>query len=133
MKRLLLFKCRWLSYSCSFPTNGSQELFTVMAIDPDVPSRNQSIYSQFLQWLVVNIPQEDMQRGWYSINHLPDSSGGRSTLIWNWMPFHDHYHFAIPFAKKPKMTFKNDYDWLLSCMDSISKTNWIHYQLSLIN
>ena len=46
-----------------FPTNGSHELFTLMAIDPDVPSRSYSTYSQFLQWLVVNIPQEDMSRG----------------------------------------------------------------------
>lgn len=34
-----------------------------MAIDPDVPSRNNSIYSEFLQWLVVNIPDEDIERG----------------------------------------------------------------------
>jgi phosphatidylethanolamine-binding protein (PEBP) family uncharacterized protein len=47
----------------SFPTNGSGGLFTLMAIDPDVPSRNNSIYSEFLQWLVVNIPDEDIERG----------------------------------------------------------------------
>lgn len=41
-----------------------------MAIDPDVPltSRNQinstnGLYSEFLQWLVVNIPEEDIQKG----------------------------------------------------------------------
>ena len=37
-----------------------------MAIDPDVPphgSGNAGSYSQFLQWLVVNIPDEDIERG----------------------------------------------------------------------
>lgn len=42
-----------------------------MAIDPDVPSRNNSIYSEFLQWLVVNIPDEDIERGQFT-NHTTD-------------------------------------------------------------
>lgn len=41
-----------------------------MAIDPDVPSRNNSIYSEFLQWLVVNIPDEDIERGPYNNKRL---------------------------------------------------------------
>ena len=36
-----------------------------MAIDPDVPSQNNSLYSEFLHWLVVNIPDEDIERGRY--------------------------------------------------------------------
>lgn len=59
-----LFRC-----NNSFPTNGSGGLFTLMAIDPDVPSRNNSIYSEFLQWLVVNIPDEDIERGQFT-NHI---------------------------------------------------------------
>jgi phosphatidylethanolamine-binding protein (PEBP) family uncharacterized protein len=58
-------------YNNSFPTNGSGGLFTLMAIDPDVPSRNNSIYSEFLQWLVVNIPDEDIERGQFT-NHTID-------------------------------------------------------------
>jgi len=68
----------------NFPTNGSHELFTLMAIDPDVPSRSYSTYSQFLQWLVVNIPQEDLSRGDYLAEYLgplPSVKGGRHRII----------------------------------------------------
>lgn len=50
----------WLN---SLPKNDSASLFTLMAIDPDVPSQNNSIYFEFLHWLVVNIPDEDIERG----------------------------------------------------------------------
>lgn len=59
----------------SLPKNDSNtgRLFTLVAIDPDVPSQNNSIYSEFLHWLVVNIPGEDIERGNYqtsSSHHL---------------------------------------------------------------
>jgi phosphatidylethanolamine-binding protein len=38
-------------------------LHTLVAIDPDVPSRQNSRYSEFLHWLVVNIPGDDIERG----------------------------------------------------------------------
>ena len=47
----------------SYPTDGAGGLFALLAIDPDVPSRNNSVYSEFLHWLVVNIPDEDIERG----------------------------------------------------------------------
>lgn len=75
-----------LSSPFSFPTNGSHELFTLMAIDPDVPSHSYSTYSQFLQWLVVNIPQEDMPRGPFN----QSSSFMIFTLLFN-----DHHFLTI--------------------------------------
>ncbi|XP_046443939.1 OV-16 antigen-like [Daphnia pulex] len=68
----------------NFPTNGSGGLFTLMAIDPDVPSRNNSIYSEFLQWLVVNIPDEDIERGDVLAEYLgplPSHKGGQHRFI----------------------------------------------------
>lgn len=53
-------------YSGSGTNSGSSGLYTLMAIDPDVPPNgrgNAGSYSQFLQWLVVNIPDEDIERG----------------------------------------------------------------------
>ena len=68
-------------YNNSFPTNGSGGLFTLMAIDPDVPSRNNSIYSEFLQWLVVNIPDEDIERGQFTNHHYRYSSTARTLYL----------------------------------------------------
>jgi len=39
------------------------QLYTLIAIDPDVPTRQNSRYSEFLHWLVVNIPDDDIERG----------------------------------------------------------------------
>ncbi|XP_045034181.1 OV-16 antigen-like [Daphnia magna] len=71
-------------HQINFPTNGSGGLFTLMAIDPDVPSRNNSIYSEFLQWLVVNIPDEDIERGDVLAEYLgplPSHNGGQHRFI----------------------------------------------------
>ncbi|XP_057378022.1 OV-16 antigen-like [Daphnia carinata] len=71
-------------HQINFPTNGSGGLFTLMAIDPDVPSQNNSIYSEFLHWLVVNIPDEDIERGDVLAEYLgplPSHKGGQHRFI----------------------------------------------------
>lgn len=68
----------------NYPTDGTGGLFTLVAIDPDVPNRNNSVYSEFLHWLVVNIPDEDVERGDVLADYLgplPSQGGGQHRFV----------------------------------------------------
>lgn len=41
----------------------SKELFTLIATDPDAPSRSNPMYREFVHWVVVNIPGNDLRSG----------------------------------------------------------------------
>lgn len=40
-----------------------EELYTVLLVDPDAPSRSNPAMRSFLHWAVVNVPGEDRPRG----------------------------------------------------------------------
>lgn len=65
----------------SYPTNGTGGLFTLVAFDPDMPNRNNSVYSEFLHWLVVNIPDEEVERGVHPSSSLLRSVPHRFSLV----------------------------------------------------
>ncbi|KAJ1349484.1 hypothetical protein KIN20_005061 [Parelaphostrongylus tenuis] len=41
----------------------SSSLYTVLMIDPDAPSRADPSFRDFLHWLVVNVPGDELSRG----------------------------------------------------------------------
>lgn len=55
----------------------SNKLYTLVFVDPDALSKSFHIFREALHWLVINIPGEDLTKGW--VNHF---SQKRSFVIW---------------------------------------------------
>ena len=45
------------------PTDFENERYTLIMTDPDAPSRNNPIYREFIHWVIVNIPGNEVKLG----------------------------------------------------------------------
>lgn len=96
----------------TWPTT-SEELYTMIMLDPDAPSRQNPKPGAFLHWLVVNIPGNQVEKG----NHLatyigagpPQNSGSHRYYF-----YFDYLLFLLFFMIM--LTIKLD-----TCLLSISK------------
>lgn len=55
-----------------------RRVYTLMVVDPDVPTPNNPKLRCFLHWLVINIPPHDITRGEEVVPYEPPCGGGKS-------------------------------------------------------